>query len=177
MPLASLGAKPAEPNLRAGALRHESRETIPLRGNEPIVGLWQITATYPSAVDHVFSGWTRDGLEFDQDIAPILTGYVCYGTYVKLDERTYGLTHPFFNFQDPNSNGEGSEATEGQWDGTSGFFNYRVMVSEDGKSLTGSENFTVVAGLNPYDPSATVLFTTSAALVATKVSVDTSQLP
>jgi hypothetical protein len=49
---------------------------------EPIVGLWQITAKDSSGniVDRVISGWTADGLEFDQDISPILTGYVCYGS-------------------------------------------------------------------------------------------------
>jgi hypothetical protein len=157
--------------------QHRTQHVIALDANEPIFGLWQITATYPYGVDHVISGWTRDGLEFDQDIAPILTGYVCYGSYVKLGKGIYGLTHPFFNFQDVNSNGEGTEATEGQWDGTSGFFDYTVTVSKDGKSFTGNENLTVVEGPNPYDPSASVLFTTTATLSATKVSVDPSQLP
>ena len=54
----------------------------------PIVGLWAITLSYgpslgcPTAscvLAHVISGWTSDGLEFDQDISPILTGAVCYG--------------------------------------------------------------------------------------------------
>src|SRR5580658_5680960 len=70
---------------------------------EPIVGLWEITATgsgdTAGFIDNVFSGWTSDGLEFDQDTAaPILTGYVCYGTWIKLGAKTYGLTHPFFDY-------------------------------------------------------------------------------
>jgi hypothetical protein len=177
IPMASLAAGSAQPSIRAESSRGQNQKTIPLGENEPIFGLWQITASFAGGgVDHVISGWTRDGLEFDQDIAPILTGYVCYGTYVKLGEKTYGLTHPFFNFQDVNSNGEGSEATEGQWDGTSGFFNYTVTVWNHGTRFTGNENLTIVEGANPYDPSATVLFTTTATLSATKVSVDTSRL-
>jgi hypothetical protein len=147
---------------------------------EPIIGLWQLSTTYPNGfVDHVFTGWTRDGLEFDQDTAsPILTGYVCYGTFVKIDDRTYGLTHPFFNYQDVNSNGEGTEATEGDWDGTSGYFDYTITVSKDGKSFTGKEKFKIVQGPNPYDPNATVLAAGGGiSLSATKVRVDPSQLP
>ena len=39
----------------------------------------------------MLAGWTGDGLEFDQDIAPILTGYVCYGTWVKVGKKPMGL--------------------------------------------------------------------------------------
>lgn len=90
---------------------------------QPIVGLWLITVkdSGGNLVDSIFSIWTSDGLESDQDIAPILTGYVCYGTWITIGGRTYGLTHPFFSFQDINSNGEGTETTEGMWDGTSGY--------------------------------------------------------
>jgi len=147
---------------------------------EPIVGLWQITVkdSGGNLFDTVFSGWTSDGLEFDQDISPILTGAVCYGHWIKLSDNTYGLTHPFFTFMDPNFNGEGTEATEGFSDGNSGYFNYVVTVSNDGKSFTGKENFKIVTGLNPYDPSATVIFTeTGLTLSATKIEVDKSLLP
>ena len=178
IPIASLAASSAQPSTRAQSSRGQNQKTIPLGGNEPIFGLWQITVNYTGdGVDHFIAGWTRDGLEFDQDISPILTGYVCYGTYVKLGKNTYGLTHPFFNFEDPNSNGEGSEATEGQWDGTSGFFNYTVTVSNDGTHFTGKDILTLVEGVNPYDPTAKVLLTVTATLSATKVTVDTSQLP
>jgi hypothetical protein len=148
--------------------------------HEPIVGLWQITLkdSGGNIIDQIISGWTGDGLEFDQDLSPILTGYVCYGTWVKVGRNTYGLTHPFFDFQDVNSNGEGTEATEGQYDGTSGFFDYTVTVSKDGNSFSGRENYTIVKGLNPYDPTAPVLFTTGGStMTATKVAVNLSQLP
>jgi hypothetical protein len=110
--------------------------------DQQIVGLWQITVKDSSGhfVDSVFSGWTRDGLEFDQDISPILLGAVCYGHWIKLSEHTYALTHPFFTFMDPNANGEGTESTEGFSDGNSGYFNYVVTVSNDGNSFTGKEN-------------------------------------
>ena len=179
MPGGLLTGASAQPDASVEASQRRDQHTMPLGGNEPIVGLWQITANFTGGgVDHVISGWTRDGLEFDQDSgSPILTGYVCYGTYVKLDKGTYGLTHPFFDFQSLNDNGEGTENTEGQWDGTSGFFDYTVTVSKDGKSFTGKENVKVVEGANPYDPNAKVLATFTATLSATKVSVDTSQLP
>jgi hypothetical protein len=147
---------------------------------EPIVGLWQITVrdSHGNFVDNVFSAWTSNGLESDQDISPILTGYVCYGHWIKLSGRTYALTHPFFTFMDPNANGEGSEATEGFSDGNSGYFNYVVTVSNDGSGFTGKENLKLVQGLNPYDPSAAVLFSeTGLTLSATKIEVDTSLLP
>ena len=141
--------------------------------------MWQIIAKDANGniADRIFSGWTGDGLEFDQDISPILTGSVCYGTWVKLADNTYGLTHPYFTFMDANTNGEGSESTEGQWDGNSGFFNYKVTVSRDGKNFTGKEIVKVVQGPNPYDPGATVLFTATFSLSASKVEVDSSLLP
>jgi hypothetical protein len=145
---------------------------------EPIVGLWRIAVkdSGGNVVDNVLSTWTSDGVESDQDIAPILTGYVCYGTWIKLGGHTYGLTHPFFGFQDVNSNGEGTETTEGQWDGTSGYFNYTVSVANDGKTFTGKENLKFgVPGPNPYAPGGTLL--TGFTLSATKIEVNKSQLP
>jgi hypothetical protein len=64
--------------------------------HEPIVGLWQITVKDPGGnfSDSVFSVWTSDGSEIDQDIAPILTGYVCYGTWIKLGELSMVLPIP-----------------------------------------------------------------------------------
>jgi hypothetical protein len=53
-----------------------------------------------------------------------------------------------------------------------------VTVSNDGKSFTGRENIKVVDGLNPYDPSATGLFTaTGLTLSATKIEVNTKSPP
>ena len=148
-------------------------------GREPIVGLWRIIATDDAGniVDRVISGWTSDGLEFDQDVSPILTGYVCYGTWINLGHNTYGLTHPFFTFQDVNVNGEGSESTEGQWDGNSAYFDYKVNVDKTGKTFAGKMVLKIVQGPDPYDPNATVLFTGTFNLSATKLGVDKNLLP
>lgn len=145
---------------------------------QPIVGLWLITVkdSGGNLVDSIFSIWTSDGLESDQDIAPILTGYVCYGTWIMIGGRTYGLTHPFFSFQDINSNGEGTETTEGMWDGTSGYLNYTVTVSNDGKTFAGKENGKFgVPGPNPYASGGTQF--SGFTLSATKIEVNKSQLP
>ena len=147
---------------------------------EPIVGLWLITVSYQgSVVDNVFSGWTSDGLEFDQDTAsPMLTGYVCYGTWIKLGNHEYGLTHPFFDYNPGSitaplpSNG----AALGVWDGTSGYFNYVVTVSEDGKTFTGLQNGTSgVPGADPYVGA--VALPPLVTLSARKIEVNRSLLP
>ena len=135
---------------------------------EPIVGLWEITVSFGSTVvDNVFTGWTSDGLEFDQDTSsPILTGYVCYGHWIKLKDNTYGLTHPFFNYS----------PVTGIWDGTSGYFNYTVTVSDDGKTFTGRENGKgPVTGPNPYTGAGATF--SGVNLSATKIEVDKSLLP
>lgn len=168
---ASIGAPPPHlPNLN----RQEADG-----GGEPIVGLWRIIATDDAGniVDRVISGWTSDGLEFDQDVSPILAGYVCYATWIKLGHNTYGLTHPFFTFQDVNVNGEGSESTEGPWDGNSAYFDYKVNVDKTGKTFAGKMVLKIVQGPDPYDPTATVLFTAAFNLSATKLEVDRSLLP
>jgi hypothetical protein len=146
------------------------------QGSQPIVGLWEITVSYGPSLgcptsscvyDHVFSGWTSDGLEFDQDaVAPILTGEVCYGTWIKLGSNTFGLTHPFFDF----------DAATGVWAGTSGYFNYTVTVSPDGRSFTGKQNGTDgVPGPNPYAGTGSPY--TGLTLSATKIAVNRSLLP
>jgi hypothetical protein len=146
---------------------------------EPIVGLWLITVSYQgTVVDNVFSGWTSDGLEFDQDTAsPMLTGYVCYGTWIKMGNHKYALTHPFFDYNPGTITTplpfEGSAL--GTWAGTSGYFNYVVTVSEDGNSFTGVENATDgVTGPWPYTEAPTISGIT---LTAKKVQVNKSQLP
>jgi hypothetical protein len=149
-------------------------------GKEPIVGLWLITVSYQgSVVDNVFSGWTSDGLEFDQDTgSPILTGYVCYGAWIKLGDHKYGLTHPYFDYN-PGTitaplpfNG----AALGVWDGTSSYFNYVVTVSEDGKTFTGTENGVIlVPGPDPYVGAGTPF--SGFTLSARKIEVNRSLLP
>jgi hypothetical protein len=149
-------------------------------GKEPIVGLWLITVSYQgSVVDNVFSGWTSDGLEFDQDTgSPILTGYVCYGTWIKLGDHRYGLTHPYFDYNPGSITGPFpfNGAALGVWDGTSGYFNYVVTVSEDGKTFTGTENgASEVPGANPYAGAGTPF--SGITLSAKKIEVNKSLLP
>jgi len=149
------------------------------QAREPIVGLWSITSDDGhGTVDHIFSGWTSDGLEFDQDVVPVLALNDCYGTWLKIGKRTYGITHPFYNFKYFPFNGEGDETDEGTWDGTSSVLTYTVQVSKDGKTFTGKGSFTVIDGADPYDPNAQVLFDNEdITLSAKKVSVKKSALP
>lgn len=179
LPSAILSTNAGQVEADTSAPQNSALHVIPSGRHEPIVGLWSITEKDSTGAlfDRVISGFEEDGLEFDQDLSPILTGYVCYGTWVKVGPNTYGLTHPFYSFQDINSNGEGTENTEGQWDGNSGYFDYTVTVSKDGQSFTGNEILKVVQGPNPYDPKATVLFSAKVSLSATKFVVDTSLLP
>ena len=138
-----------------------------------------ITASYQgSVVDYLYSGWTSDGLEFDQDIAsPMLTGYVCYGTWIKLGDHKYALTHPYFDYNAGSITAPlpFNGSTLGTWDGTSGYFNYVVTVSQDGNTFTGEENGVgEVQGPWPYETAPTVSGVT---LSARKVQVIKSQLP
>jgi hypothetical protein len=148
---------------------------------EPIVGLWLITVTNHAGivVDNVFSGWTSDGLEFDQDTgSPMLTGYVCYGTWIKLGDHTYGLTHPFFDYNPGTITAPlpFDGVALGIWDGTSGYFNYVVTVSEDGKTFTGTQNGTVgVPGPDPYVGA--MARPPGPTLSARKIEVNRSLLP
>jgi len=134
---------------------------------EPIVGLWEITESCDGSVcDHIFSGWTSDGLEFDSDISPALVVPICYGTWIKLKARTYALTHGYFDY-DPT----------GSWNGNSGYFDYVVTVSKDGKSFTGVANQTdQVPGPNPFAGGGTP-YTGTLTLTATKIEVNKSLLP
>jgi hypothetical protein len=66
--------------------------------------------------------------------------------------------------------------TEGKWDGTSGYFNYTVTVSNDGKTFTGKENGkSGVPGPNPYATGGTPF--SGLTLSATKIEVDKTLLP
>jgi hypothetical protein len=67
-------------------------------------------------------------------------------------------------------------ATLGIWDGTSGYFNYVVTVSEDGKTFTGKQNGTSeVPGPDPYVGTGTSY--TGITLSAKKIEVKRSLLP
>lgn len=138
------------------------------KAEEPIVGLWEITESCDGSVcDHIFSGWTSDGLEFDSDISPALVVPLCYGTWIKLKERTFALTHGYFDY----------DGTTGMWNGNSGYFDYVVTVSKDGKTFTGVANQTdQVPGPNPFAGGGTP-YTGTLTLSATKIEVDKSLLP
>jgi hypothetical protein len=111
---------------------------------EPIVGLWQATIKYGDTVlENVISAWTSDGLEVEDYALPILEGHICYGHWIKLQGRTYGQTHPYFEY-DPKTK-------TGEWAGTSGVINYTVTVSKDGKTYSGTvSGKSGVPGPNPY---------------------------
>jgi hypothetical protein len=135
---------------------------------EPIVGLWEITESCNGSVcDHIFSGWTSDGLEVDSDISPALVVPICYGTWIKLKARTYALTHGYFDY----------DGTTGLWNGNSGYFDYVVTVSKDGSTFTGVANqIDQVPGPNPFAGGGTP-YTGTLTLSATKIEVDKSLLP
>jgi hypothetical protein len=135
---------------------------------EPIVGLWEITESCNGTVcDHIFSGWTSDGLEVDSDISPALVVPICYGTWIKLKNRTYALTHGYFDY----------DGTTGLWNGNSGYFDYIVTVSKDGSTFTGVANqIDQVPGPNPFAGGGTP-YTGTLTLSATKIEVNKSLLP
>lgn len=71
------------------------------RADEPIVGFWQVTwtdATNGAAVLNVWDTWHSDHTETQDDTSPILFGNVCQGAWISLGKRTFGLSHPAFNF-------------------------------------------------------------------------------
>jgi hypothetical protein len=139
------------------------------RAEEPIVGLWEITESCSGSVcDHIFSGWTSDGLEVDEDTSPELENPVCYGHWIKLKSRTYALTHPYFDLS----------ATTGLYEGTSGYFDYVVTVSKDGSTFTGVANqVDGVSGADPYTGTGGTKYSGTLTLSATKIEVDKSLLP
>jgi hypothetical protein len=134
---------------------------------EPIVGLWQSKVTYGDTIlENVIAAWTADGLEFEDYALPILEGHICYGHWVKLQGRTYGQTHPYYEY-DPNT---------GEWAETSGVIYYIVTVSNDGKTYSGKVSGKFgVPGPNPYVAGGTSY--SGLTVTATKVEVDRGQLP
>jgi len=138
---------------------------------EPIVGLWQATWTDASThavVLNLWDAWHSDHTESQNDSGPVVTGFVCQGEWALLGQRTYGLTHPAFNYVGAN----------GQLDTTSvTLILEKVTVSKDGKTFAGSGIMKVLSGIDPFDPTATVLFSENINISAKRVTVDTSQLP
>ena len=144
------------------------------RADEPIVGLWQVTwtdADTHEVVAKVWDVWHADRTETQNDTGPILIGNVCQGAWEKLGDRTYGLTHPAFNFLT-------AEDHEGEPDpNSSALILERVTVSKDGNSLQGTGFYKTIQGMDPLDPNATVLGSENLTITGKRVQVDKSQLP
>ena len=134
---------------------------------EPIVGLWQVTASYGTTpLWNVIMAWTSDGLEVEDYALPILECHICYGHWIKLHGRTYGQTHPYFEY-DPKTE---------EWAGKSGLINYKITVSNDGKTFTGEQSGkSGVPGPNPYAAGGNSC--DGITLKGTNVDVDKSLLP
>ena len=91
---------------------------------------------------------------------------------IPLGNRTYGLTHPSFNFL------SAPEDQEGQPDpNTSALILERVTVSNDGNSYQGKGVVKTIAGMDPLDPTAAVLSSENIIISGKRVQVDKSQLP
>jgi hypothetical protein len=142
-----------------------------VRADEPIVGLWQATwtdAVTKGVVLNLWDAWHSDRTETQNDSGPVIAGFVCQGEWTSLGQRTYGLTHPAFNYVGAN----------GQLDTTSVTLIFeKVTVSKDGKTFAGPGIIKVLSGIDPFDPSAMVLSTENINISAKRVTVDTSQLP
>jgi hypothetical protein len=149
--------------------------------DEPIVGFWQVTFTdkdTKKVTSYVWDAWHSDRTEVQNDSDNILAGNVCQGAWVPLGNRTYGLTHPAFVFADPtHPESGGTEDNEGQFVGYTCVILERVTVNESGNNYAGPGVVKCVAGVDPFDPAADVVFTQRLTIKAKRVSVDVSQLP
>src|SRR5215469_10000817 len=86
---------------------------------QPIVGLWQVTWTDPfngQVINLVWDTWHSDRTETQNDStnsissaeSPVGGSNVSQGAWLPLGNRTYGLTHPAFNFLDSPEDQEGN---------------------------------------------------------------------
>jgi len=154
---------------------HGSGKNTSAAADEPIVGFWQVTwvdADTHDMVLKVWDVWHADGTETQNDSTPVLLGNVCQGAWVRLGHRTYGLTHPAFNFLGA------PEDQEGQPDpNTSALVLERVTVSKDANSFEGLGIYKTIAGTDPMEPSANVLSSERLIITGKRVQVDKSQLP
>lgn len=145
------------------------------RATEPIVGYWQVTfkdADTQEVVLKVWDVWHADRTETENDTFPTVLGNVCQGAWIPLGNRTYGLTHPSFNFL------SAPEDQEGQPDpNTSALILERVTVSTDRNSYQGKGVVKTIAGMDPLDPTAAVLSSENIIISAKRVQVDKRQLP
>jgi len=126
--------------------------------------------------------WHSDRTETENDTGRTLDGNVCQGAWVPLGQRTYGLTHPYFIFKDPNvgqSHPElgWTEDNEGEFADASCVILERVTVDKSSNNYAGPDLTKCVLGADPFDPTAQVVFTGSFNITAKRVTVDVSQLP
>ena len=146
--------------------------------DEPIVGFWHAKwtdATTGAVVNDLWDAWHSDHTEMQNDIGPILGGFVCQGAWTSLGKRTYGLTHPVFNYLYPPSSPEDQEGVEDTTSST--LVLEKVTVSKDGNSFQGTGFIKQISGTDAEDPKAKVLSTESIIISATRIIVDKSQLP
>jgi len=141
---------------------------------EPIVGLWLATWTFNSGgpsdtvLLQTWDVWHADRTEAMNDSGPVIAGFVCQGAWKPLGNRTYFLSHPNFNYA----------GADGHLDSTSSGVTYeKVTVSKDGNSFEGTGLIKVFTGIDPFDPSATLLFSLPVKIKAKRVVPDPSQLP
>ncbi len=143
--------------------------------DEPIVGLWLSTWTDDSGgpsegsvVLKAWDIWHADRTEAQNDSGPVIAGFVCQGAWKPLGNRTYFLSHPNFNYT----------GADGHLDTTNSGVSYeKVKVSKDGKSFEGTGLIKVFTGTDPFDPSATLLYSLPIKIKAKRVVPDPSQLP
>jgi hypothetical protein len=141
------------------------------RADEPIVGMWQATwtdATTHAVVLNLWDVWHSDHTETQNDSGPVITGFVCQGAWISLGQRTYGLTHPSFNYVGADGHLDTSSVT---------LIFEKVTVSKDGKTFAGSGIFKVLSGIDPFDPSASLISSENINITGKRVTVDPSQLP
>ena len=119
--------------------------------------------------------WHSDRTETQNDTTNTILSNVCQGAWVKLEDRTYGLSHPGFNFL---TSPPAPEDQEGNPDPSSSVLIFeRITVDKRGNSFSGTGIVETIAGMNPYDPTAAVLSTQNITITAKRVTVDVSQLP
>jgi hypothetical protein len=143
--------------------------------DEPIVGYWQVTykdATTGDVILNVWEAWHSDRTEMQNVSANPISGNVCQGAWVPLGNRTFGLNHPAFTFLTEPEDQEGQLNTSYSIDILG-----RVTVDKSGDTFAGPGIIKVIAGTDPLDPAAQVLFAENITMTGKRVKVDVSQLP
>jgi hypothetical protein len=143
--------------------------------DEPIVGLWLAIWTDHSGgpgegseVLRAWDVWHADRTEIQNDSGPVIIGFVCQGAWKPLGKRTYFLSHPTFAYT----------GADGHLDTTNSAVIYeKVTVSKDGHSYEGTGVIKGFTGTDPYDPSATLLYSLPIKIKGKRVVPNPSQLP